>query len=138
MSNVHFITVGPEGRILASGVTQEKALALMPGARVAPPGISGATHYVAGDQIIAFPRRPSPAHVFDFRARLWVPDFTSAWARVRAERDQRLQACDWTQQPDVPMTPERRAAWASYRQALRDITGQADPFAITWPAAPSN
>ncbi|MGA0926878.1 MAG: phage tail assembly chaperone [Burkholderiaceae bacterium] len=28
-------------------------------------------------------------------------------------------------------------AWASYRQALRDITGQAGfPYAVTWPTKP--
>jgi len=26
-----------------------------------------------------------------------------------------------------------KTAWATYRQALRDITTQADPFNITWP-----
>jgi hypothetical protein len=26
-----------------------------------------------------------------------------------------------------------KTAWATYRQALRDITKQADPFNIAWP-----
>jgi hypothetical protein len=33
---------------------------------------------------------------------------------------------------DVVMTPE----WIAYRQALRDITDQQDPFNIIWPIKP--
>jgi len=32
-----------------------------------------------------------------------------------------LQQSDWTQLPDVPLTDEQKAAWATYRQALRDF-----------------
>lgn len=56
-----------------------------------------------------------------------------AWQSVRAQRDQMLQATDWTQVADAPVD---RQAWATYRQALRDITTQADPQAITWPTRP--
>ena len=55
------------------------------------------------------------------------------WSSVRADRNVRLAACDWTQLPDAPVDA---APWAEYRQALRDITQQADPFAIVWPAEP--
>jgi hypothetical protein len=54
--------------------------------------------------------------------------------RVRSERDARLAACDWTQMPDAPLTTEAKAAWAAYRQALRDVPGQAGfPLAVEWP-----
>jgi len=33
-----------------------------------------------------------------------------------------LQNSDWTQLPDVQMTAEKRAEWATYRQALRDLS----------------
>ena len=55
------------------------------------------------------------------------------WESIRAERNKRLVDCDWTQLPDVPVDA---AAWAEYRQALRDITDQPDPFNITWPQEP--
>ena len=35
-----------------------------------------------------------------------------------------------------PSSTSTRAAWAPYRQALRDITEQADPFSVVWPVAP--
>lgn len=58
------------------------------------------------------------------------------WEAVRADRNARLAASDWTQLVDVPLNEEEKAAWATYRQALRDVTTQADPFEITWPVAP--
>ena len=57
-----------------------------------------------------------------------------AAAAVRAARDGRLRSCDWTQAVDAPVDA---AAWATYRQALRDIPEQAGfPFIIDWPAPP--
>jgi hypothetical protein len=54
--------------------------------------------------------------------------------QVRAERDRLLVASDWTQVADAPVD---QAAWAAYRQALRDITSQAGfPWTIDWPAQP--
>jgi hypothetical protein len=53
---------------------------------------------------------------------------------VRAQRTEKLSDSDWTQIAD---STADKAAWATYRQALRDITGQAGfPWAITWPDAP--
>jgi hypothetical protein len=44
-----------------------------------------------------------------------------AMARLRAERDALLAASDWTQMPDAPLDGEARAAYATYRQKLRDF-----------------
>ena len=53
---------------------------------------------------------------------------------VRASRDAKLAECDWTQVADAPVD---KAVWATYRQALRDITAQSGfPWTITWPDAP--
>ena len=55
-------------------------------------------------------------------------------ASVRTSRTQKLNDCDWTQIAD---STADKTAWATYRQALRDITGQAGfPWTITWPDAP--
>jgi len=59
------------------------------------------------------------------------------WVAVRFKRDKKLQACDWTVLSDVPITSEKKAEWETYRQALRDITNQPDPFNITWPNPPA-
>ena len=60
----------------------------------------------------------------------------SQWAKIRSQRDTLLAACDWTQLPDVPLDTEQKQAWVVYRQALRDVTSQADPYNIEWPVAP--
>jgi len=55
-------------------------------------------------------------------------------ASVRAQRNKLLADCDWTQLAD---STADKAAWATYRQALRDITAQADfPWTVNWPDAP--
>lgn len=55
-------------------------------------------------------------------------------ASVRRDRTERLKDCDWTQIAD---STANKAVWATYRQALRDITGQAGfPWTITWPESP--
>jgi len=56
-------------------------------------------------------------------------------ASVRASRTQMLNDCDWTQIAD---STADKTAWATYRQALRDITSQAGfPWTITWPNDPN-
>ena len=60
-----------------------------------------------------------------------IPD-ADAWVLVRRLRNSRLTACDWTQLPDSPLTTEKKAEWAVYRQALRDITTQENPREIVW------
>ncbi len=53
---------------------------------------------------------------------------------VRETRNQKLKDTDWTQVADAPAN---KAAWAAYRQALRDITAQAGfPWDVTWPTQP--
>jgi hypothetical protein len=52
------------------------------------------------------------------------------WQVVRTQRNQMLKDSDWTQLSDSPVD---KTAWATYRQALRDITTQPDPFNIVWP-----
>jgi len=55
-------------------------------------------------------------------------------AQVRTDRNALLSASDWTQVADAPVD---KAAWATYRQSLRDISAQAGfPWTITWPIAP--
>jgi len=53
---------------------------------------------------------------------------------VRNQRTQLLKDCDWTQIAD---STADKTAWATYRQALRDITTQAGfPWTIIWPTQP--
>jgi len=57
-----------------------------------------------------------------------------AWKAVRAERDRLLEASDWTQLPDAPVDA---AAWATYRQQLRDLPqNYILPSDVEWPEEP--
>ena len=56
---------------------------------------------------------------------------------VRNYRQDLLDASDWTQYKDSPMTPEGLVAWQEYRQALRDVTKQPGfPYTVDYPAMP--
>lgn len=58
-----------------------------------------------------------------------------AWADLTTLRNARLQDCDWTQVPDAPVDA---AAWATYRQQLRDLPANTtDPRNVEWPVPPS-
>lgn len=57
-----------------------------------------------------------------------------AAAEARTQRDAKLAESDWTQVADAPVD---KAAWATYRQALRDITKQDGfPVNVEFPAEP--
>lgn len=53
---------------------------------------------------------------------------------VRQQRNSKLAECDWTQLAD---STADKAAWGTYRQALRDVPSQAGfPWTIEWPTQP--
>jgi hypothetical protein len=56
------------------------------------------------------------------------------WNEIRELRDQLLLESDWTQLVDSPQATNNN--WKIYRQSLRDITSQSNPFNINWPAKP--
>lgn len=54
---------------------------------------------------------------------------------ARRERNRLLAVSDWTQVSDSPVDKQ---AWATYRQALRDVPAQPGfPDTIVWPVAPT-
>ena len=53
---------------------------------------------------------------------------------VRTQRDEKLKATDWTQVSDAPVD---KIVWATYRQALRDLTKESGfPWDMAWPTEP--
>ena len=61
-----------------------------------------------------------------------------AWAELRTARNILLSDCDWTQANDSPFTDAKKAEWATYRQALRDLAANtSDPRNPTWPTKPT-
>lgn len=88
------------------------------------------------------PQAPSPFHIYNFDSGVWTDPRTEQqkidqqWAEVRNTRDVLLQQSDWTALPDVPLETSVATQWQVYRQALRDVTTQQDPFNIVWPVKP--
>ena len=55
----------------------------------------------------------------------------------RHVRDLLLGVTDWTQAADSPLSAEGRAAWATFRQGLRDVPAQySGDGPIQWPTVP--
>ena len=59
---------------------------------------------------------------------------------MKAERRDRLYESDWTQGEDSPLSTEKKAEWATYRQALRDLpdshTNIISIDDVVWPEEP--
>jgi hypothetical protein len=84
---------------------------------------------------VEVPLKPHAYCVWDGSAWVDVPPPLPTAEEVRAERDRLLAASDWTQVADAPVD---QAAWAIYRQALRDVPDQAGfPENVIWPETPN-
>lgn len=69
---------------------------------------------------LAFNEIEIPADYYFERLRLW--------------RNSELKASDWTQVEDAPVD---KSAWATYRQALRDLPNQStNPDDLVFPVKP--
>ena len=63
-----------------------------------------------------------------------IPD-EYRWERIRIWRDSLLAASDWRMIEDAPWD---KSAWATYRQALRDLPSSVtDPSKIVFPSEPA-
>lgn len=138
---MRYAVYGPNGQISKVVVTtpEDIILELKEGDQfIELPEGDDSTFYVSANAtLVPIPPAPSRHHIFNFDTKQWTDTRTteSEWFLVRDERKRRLAASDWTQLPDVPLATKE--AWAVYRQALRDITTQPDPFNITWPIPPT-
>ena len=85
-------------------------------------------------------------HTYNWTVQLQDGEWTQVWStsqldqevaekNVRDYRDRLLSQSDWTQVADAPMD---KTAWATYRQALRDVPSQEGfPWDVTWPDQPN-
>ena len=59
------------------------------------------------------------------------------WKNIKSDRNGLLAQSDWTQLPDVNLTPELVEAMKTYRQQLRDITTTfTNPNEVVFPQNP--
>lgn len=145
-----YIVYDSDGRILKSvSCPEEKIAANAAGHSYMESNATDATHYVdvATGHCVEMPPKPQEDYEFNYTTKQWFDPKTAQEraaeyiAGVRRERDARLFASDWTQMADSPLTAEEKSAWATYRQALRDVPQSVDSEAtsgdIIWPAPPN-
>ena len=145
MSYFHYAVILPNGDILQTGIaTDEESLQYMGFdggiAKKCPEWVNDRDHYYKDGNYRKYPPRPSKDHIWD--GNEWVDFRTDEEERQEKRlkivqiRDALLAESDWTQVLDSPLSPEKRAEWAKYRQELRDITLQIDEANIMWPTKP--
>ena len=101
---------------------------------------AGNKYYIENETPVLIPDAPNDYSKFDHDTKQWVKRQTDEqrWVMIRSSRSKKLESSDWT---DTLSAKSRLGdslyeQWQTYRQALRDITQQADPFNITWPIPP--
>lgn len=113
---------------------------------ICPDYVNTRDYYYDGNEFLAYPPRPNAGIYWVWSGSEWADSRTQAekdmdagiqWETVRKQRSVLLSECDWTQMPDVDLTEAQKEAWRIYRQKLRDITNQSDPYNIVWPKAPA-
>lgn len=96
------------------------------------------THYIAGPVFHDYVDDQGVTHTAaeQYEAYCFQKDADQGKA-VRADRNARLAACDWTQLVDSPLDPDAKAAWQLYRETLRMVPQQPGfPWEINWPPEP--
>ena len=125
------------GQILRNIQTDDIEIQLETGESYIEGFVDDANYYIENGIPIAIPTSPSPYAVFNFSTKQWVLNENLAIAEVSDQRQKLLYSSDWTQIPNNPLTAEKQAEWATYRQQLRDIPSQSGyPFNVIWPTPP--
>lgn len=92
--------------------------------------------YWDGKAVIPLPAKPSEFHKFNYTVKNWEGDADAAWNSVKQRRTDKLEATDWVVTKATERNEAVSSGWLEYRQALRDITEQTDPWNIVWPESP--
>ena len=101
---------------------------------------SAYSSYVQDGAVIDKGDAPGPMWRFDYGQKSWVQDEVLAWSIVRKTRNLKLQSSDWTEKTFAigRLGMAQFHAWQQYRQALRDVPLQGNPYEVVWPQVPSH
>ena len=92
-------------------------------------------------QWLARSERPAGYYDWNLGTNSWDLNSEALMGTLRQKRDNVLTLCDWTQIPDAPLTDSKKAEWATYRQALRDLPANNSSITLladaTWPTQPA-
>ena len=134
---IYTIYLSQNGQILRTVQTDNIQSQLQVGESYLEGSIDSSNYYIENNLPVEIPPKPSQYSVFDFDTKQWVQSTNLAIADVLPKRQRLLYQSDWTQIPNNPLTAEQQAAWATYRQELRDIPEQSGyPFNVVFPVAP--
>ena len=104
------------------------------------------TQYWDGTSFATRAAPPNRWHVWNGAS--WVEDLglkaeitAAEFVQIRSLRAIYLTASDWTQVADTPLSDSKKAEWATYRQALRDVptsnSSVTDLDDVVWPTPPA-
>lgn len=115
-----YALINPRGRILR---TSEEAF------RFTPEGREVAE--LTDEQALEVETSSEPLFLIEgelltFKAKLWREQPETVKELLRPERNRLLAESDWTQLNDTTLPEDHLAAWAAYRQDLRDLTNEID------------
>ena len=100
----------------------------------------GNKYYIENEAPVLISDAPNDYSRFDHDTKQWVNKYTDEqrWEMIRSSRSRKLESSDWTDtlSAKTRLGDSLYEQWQTYRQTLRDITNQADPFNITWPTPP--
>lgn len=79
---------------------------------------------------VVFSEAAEPQYIIDTSA------IDQLWSEIKKRRSNLLKECDWICSVS-DYSPPNKEEWIIYRQALRDITKQTNPYRLVWPTPPS-
>ncbi len=146
----HYLFYAQSGEIVATATLQDEidpaTVDPRPYLIVLQP-LSGNDYWVSAGSLIEYDAATKRRKLsWPGRGFVWNPargdwddsrDTSEAWDDVRSKRDKLLAETDWIVTKAVERGEPVPLDWAIYRQALRDITVQPDPYNIIWPTPPS-
>lgn len=121
--NTSFSRLGPDLVFLADNNSRRVA---DPTYNSATQKLNSVTPYIDGDYVIEY-------EVVSLTTDEKTAVDNTHWEKIRQQRNEKLKESDWRASSDLTLSD----AWKTYRQNLRDIPTQSDPWNITWPTEPS-
>lgn len=146
----HYIEVGNSGQVVGYPVTAQNLAYVFTREEITPENMLRHGYQLVVDtppeindsqrlDRTGFSQKEDGSFSFDYV----VVDLTRQEALdrlIRYRRAQLLAWSDWTQAIDSPLTAETKAAWAAYRQELRNMTtvfaDAINESEIVWPTSP--
>ena len=117
----------PDGKYIAKAIVELSAGGTVPSAN-----ITGTTY-----ADITWGQGSTPLDETTLMAKATQLETDADLNELRKTRDRLLTASDWTQGADSPLSESDKTAWATYRQALRDITDTYTSLdTVVWPTKP--